>query len=258
LQPEGASSSVGNDLLGIASQLMNHIHITHHSNSSNTVPESDPDYARHIAATALAAAEANGAIPPLSAAQRQAFQAALEEVARHTSKEQIDTISEPEDPAHWFEMSEEGADEIIIKPEFRSLFEQLATLNLNKDWGEDGGDKEHNYDSKHQGGDVGNISTSQGQDVFSFTSPAGAAGSGGGSDGRGSNYAEGGTERAERAAEAEYMNLEVNAFEPHAKDVGRADRGVIAGDAPSAGGGAQVAGETSGDEKEEKSPAADF
>lgn len=242
MQPEGAaSSSVSDELLGIASQLMNHIHTTHHS-TAVTVPETDPDHARHVAAAALAAAEANGAIPPLSATQRQAFQAALEEVARHTPKEQIDSISEPDDPAHWFELSEEGADEIILKPEFRGLFEQLATLNLNKGWG----DGDRKYNSKQQGGEVGNIS--QGQNK-----PASSAGAS--SERTQGAFAEGGTERAERAAEAEFMNLEVNAFEPHAKNVGRSDPGVVNGDAPSAGGGMQTAGDG---EIEEKSPAADF
>jgi hypothetical protein len=230
---------------------MNHIHTSHHS-IQNTVPETDPDHARHVAARALAAAEANGAIPPLSSQQRQAFQAALEEVARHSTG-QIDTIqTEPEDPAHWFEMSEEGADEIIIKPEFRSLFEQLATLNLKSKWGNSGrGDRE--YNSKHQGGDVGNISTSQGHNLSSSGATAATSGK------ICHNFAEGGTERAVRAAEAEYMNLEVMAFEPHTKDVGRADRGVVDGDAPVAGGGAQMAGAIDDeDEEEEKSPAAGF
>ena len=242
MQPEGAgSSSVSDELLSVASQLMNHIYTTHHS-TGVTVPETDPDHARHVAAAALAAAEANGAIPPLSAAQRHSFQAALEEVARHTPKTpEIDSISEPDDPAHWFEMSEEGADEIIIKPEFRSLFEQLATLNFSKGWG----DGDRKYNSKQEGGEVGNISTGQGQNISSS-----AAGKNPGA------FAEGGTERAERAAEAEYMNLEVNAFEPHAKNVGsRSDHGVVNGDAPSAGGGMQTAGD---DEREEKARAADF
>lgn len=230
---------------------MNYIHTTHHT-IKGTVPETDPDHARHVAASALAAAEANGAIPPLSSQQRQAFQAALEEAARHSTQE-IDTIqTEPEDPAHWFEMSEEGADEIIIKPEFRSLFEQLATLNFQNNWGSSGGENRE-YDRKHQGGDVGNISTSQGQsDISSAAASADAA-----TSGKSHNFAEGGTERAERAAEAEYMNLEVMAFEAHTKDVGRADRGIVGGDAPSAGGGAQTAGAQT-DDDEEKSPAADF
>ncbi len=223
---------------------MNYIHITHHSND---VLETNPEYARHVAATALAAAEANGAVPPLSAQQRLAFQAALEEIARHSTDQRIDTKEqiEPEDPAHWFELSEEGAvtDEIIIKPEFRMLFQELAALNLKKDWGK-AGSGDTGYDCKKQGGEVGNISTSHGQINGSDATL------------RRKNFAEGLTERAERAAEAEFMNLEVNAFSAHAKNVGRADKGVVNGDAPVAGGGAQMAG-SSDEEKDEKSPAVD-
>jgi hypothetical protein len=228
---------------------MNHIHLTHHSFGSDAVLErTDPDYARHVAATALAAAEANGAIPPLSSAQRHAFQAALEEVARHATVQEpaIDTKEhiDPEDPAHWFEMSEEGADEIIIKPEYRSLFEQLATLNFKENWGSSGG--EHVYDSKQQGGEVGNIS--QGQNKKNSSSSASA-------DKKSGNFAEGATERTQHAAEADAMDLEVTVFAPHAKDVGRAHGGVVSGDAPVAGGGAQTAGD---DDGEERSPAAGF
>ena len=132
---------VDDELLSIAGQLMRHVQSSSHHID---IEETDPDYARHLAAVALAAVEANGAIPPLSAAQRQAVQLALEEVARHlsTSSMQVDNTiatSSAEDSAHWFELSEEGGDEIIIKPEFRNLLEQVSNLKLQGGWNEGDG-----------------------------------------------------------------------------------------------------------------------
>lgn len=72
--------------------------------------------------------------------------------------------------------------------------------------------------------------------------------------------AEGGTERAERAAEADFMRMEVTAFEPHAPEVAEhGAHGAVGGDAPSAGGGAQIAGD-SGETgtKAARPPANDF
>lgn len=52
---------------------------------SDLAPQSPPDvYAHHVAVAALAAAEAHGAVPPLSAVQRKSFEAALEEVVKHS------------------------------------------------------------------------------------------------------------------------------------------------------------------------------
>ena len=64
---------------------------------------------------------------------------------------------------------------------------------------------------------------------------------------------EGLTERAEHAAEGDYMSMEVTAFEPHADKVASGEQGVVGGDAPSAGGGMQTAGD-----EFERPPATDF
>lgn len=80
--PQGAESGGTDDqLLAIASQLLGHVRVTH----TELAPQTSPDvYAHHVAAAALAAAEAHGAIPPLSATQRKAFEAALEQVVKHS------------------------------------------------------------------------------------------------------------------------------------------------------------------------------
>ena len=62
--------------MGIAAELLKHVHIAH----KNLGTSNDT---HHLATTALAAAEANAAIPPLSAAQRKQFQQALDQVAKH-------------------------------------------------------------------------------------------------------------------------------------------------------------------------------
>ena len=91
------------------------------------------------------------------------------------------------------------------------------------------------YDSVAQGGEIGNISLPHGhsssvpQDTHKQVVVA---------------PAEGGTERTQHAVEDEFMNLEVGAFEPHADDVGPADHGTVKGDAPGAGGGLQIEGDT--------------
>lgn len=46
-----------------------------------------------------------------------------------------------DDPAQWFDLSEGGSDDIILKPEFRNLMEQLATLKMSGGWGEGGKSK---------------------------------------------------------------------------------------------------------------------
>ena len=49
------------------------------------------------------------------------------------------------------------------------------------------------------------------------------------------------------------MSMEVTAFEPHADKVASGEHGVVGGDAPSAGGGMQTAGD-----EFERPPATDF
>lgn len=84
LQPKAAS--LNQDLLGIAAELLKHVHVAR----KNMASPSDP---HDLAAAALAAAEANAAMPPLSAAQRKQFHQALEEVAKH-APETLESILE--------------------------------------------------------------------------------------------------------------------------------------------------------------------
>lgn len=99
------------------------------------------------------------------------------------------------------------------------------------------------YNSVAQGGAVGNISVPHGRPAASgAVSPPVVA------------PQEGLTERTEHAAEGDYMKMEVTAFEPQAEKVASGEHGVVGGDAPSAGGGMQMAG----DAFEERPPAQDF
>ncbi len=106
------------------------------------------------------------------------------------------------------------------------------------------------YDSVAQGGEMGNIS-------LPHSRPAAGV-----PEGRTVvNPAEGLTESTQRAAEADFMRMEVTAFEPHIKaepDPG-ARHEAIGGDAPSAGGGAQTAGDSEeAGAKSSRPPAHDF
>jgi len=66
--------TVDGELLATASMLLTHVHASICSSNSNKEYVSPSE----VASTALATAEANGALPPLSADQRRSFTWALE------------------------------------------------------------------------------------------------------------------------------------------------------------------------------------
>lgn len=106
------------------------------------------------------------------------------------------------------------------------------------------------YDSVAQGGELGNISVPHARPVTGVAEGRGVVAP-----------AEGLAEAAGLAVEADFMRLEVTDFEPHAQAV--ADPGAhheaVGGDAPSAGGGAQIAGDSGeAGSKSFRPPAHDF
>lgn len=61
--------------------------------------------------------------------------------------------------------------------------------------------------------------------------------------------AEGGTERAEHAAEGEFMDLEMGVFEQYAAREAHGGGGAVMGDAPAAGDGLQASPDQDADEE---------
>ena len=218
-----------------------------------------------LATAALAAAEASGSLPPLSAAERSAFKTALEHLAARLGS---DTAAGPDVGLGGGEgEAEEGV--AAIKPLLRDVFAAVYNLKIHSGRvgrghsGECAGpvpdtsspgitcralsdERSLNpvllkltvccmsaaspHDSVAAGGEQGNISL---QAIDPAPDPVLAP-------------AEASSDRAEHAAEAEFMELELTAFEPHAGRVhGGASSagGGVAGDAPAAGDGLQVAGD---------------
>ena len=239
-------------LVSIASKLLGHI--LHHAQQHGVSEEKEgPGNAHRLALTAIEAAEANGAVPPLTPTQRQSFVMALEEVAKHRQLS-FDSLSDTEDPSHWFDVAQEGGGAVVLKPELSSLLEILVALDIPVGNGGDatGGAESEILIRRQRGGDVGNISVP----LSSSSSRTGDTNVVAPQEGR--------TERVERdVAEHHYMTMEVTGFEPHAVAVTEHRKGggnAVGGDAPSAGGGAQTAGGSSSDTEmgSKRPPASDF
>ncbi|GAB4818607.1 hypothetical protein N2152v2_005653 [Parachlorella kessleri] len=143
-----------------------------------------------VAAAALAAAEANGAVPPLSARQRDALKGALARAA---------AAFQSGDDSDLADFTGDGYDqadpELIfsIKPLACEVFETMVNARAHTS------SQNHTaspHDSAKLGGEVGNISLQSASGRTGREMPRGVP-------------AEGGTERAEHEANDDYMELEM-------------------------------------------------
>ncbi|KAI3426928.1 hypothetical protein D9Q98_006872 [Chlorella vulgaris] len=192
-----------------------------------------------IAAAAVAAGEACGALPPLDGSQRTAVQSFFARTAEALLGDQGGAQSQLDFEALGYSAGESDHGEepavLRMRPHLRETFE--ATINSHLVGGATPRHSSGPRDSIAQGGEVGNIA------LQSDTH--------GRAEARG-NPAQSGTDRAERQAEACFEEIELSGL-PHASESdlerqrewalhpeNRANSAAMEGDAPAAGDGMQV------------------
>lgn len=187
------------------------------------------------ASMALTNAEASGALPPLTKEQRNVLLGLLRRIVCHMeisssatdsrrgSVSEDDDYTTLEDGQDIYPVSSSSKIAKPIKPDLLEISQALITLRIHG--------RGSFIDNTSPDGSVGNISMNrklekqdekESPDVIS--------------------PAESNTERVERAAQQQFMDLQINAFEPHARIIQEKKTGHegVDGDAPSAGDGYQA------------------